>query len=113
MVGQKEAQPMWTLRDARDRFSAVVEAALAGQPQKVSRRGRPAVVVLSAGDYRRLLADADARRAGFVEHILRFAGEGDGMRHEALDTAARLKAGLRTDPFTPDELTALRDEGRR
>ena len=30
---------MWTLQDAKNRFSAVVEAALAGQPQEVSRRG--------------------------------------------------------------------------
>ena len=39
---------MWTLQDARDRFAAVVEAALAGQPQQVTRRGKPAVAVLSA-----------------------------------------------------------------
>jgi antitoxin Phd len=30
---------MWTLQDAKNKFSAVVEAALAGQPQQVSRRG--------------------------------------------------------------------------
>ncbi|MCE8440088.1 type II toxin-antitoxin system Phd/YefM family antitoxin, partial [Rhodovulum sulfidophilum] len=46
---------MWTLQDAKNRFSAVVEAALAGVPQEVTRRGKPAVVVLSADDYRRLL----------------------------------------------------------
>jgi prevent-host-death family protein len=30
----------WTLQDAKNRFSAVVEAALAGEPQRVTRRGR-------------------------------------------------------------------------
>jgi hypothetical protein len=30
-----------------------------------------------------------------------------------LTAAADLKAALRAAPFTPDELTALRDEGRR
>ena len=30
----------WTLQDAKNRFSAVVEADLAGEPQRVTRRGR-------------------------------------------------------------------------
>ena len=47
---------MWTLQDAKNRFSAVVDAALAGQPQEVSRRGKPAVVVLSAAEYARIHA---------------------------------------------------------
>ena len=36
----------WSLREATKNLSAVVEAALAGEPQSVSRRGKPAVVVL-------------------------------------------------------------------
>ena len=36
---------MWTLHEAKNKFSAVVEAALAGRPQEISRRGQPAVVV--------------------------------------------------------------------
>ena len=44
----------WGLRDARDRFSAVVNAALAGEPQTVTRRGRPAVVLLATEEYERL-----------------------------------------------------------
>ena len=39
---------MWSLQDAKNRFSAVVDAAIAGAPQEVTRRGKPAVVVLSA-----------------------------------------------------------------
>ncbi|WP_131725976.1 type II toxin-antitoxin system Phd/YefM family antitoxin, partial [Rhodobacter capsulatus] len=42
---------MWTVQDAKNKFSAVVEAALAGQPQEVSRRGKPAVVVVSVEEY--------------------------------------------------------------
>ena len=34
---------MWTIQDAKDKFSAVVDAALAGTPQEVTRRGKPAV----------------------------------------------------------------------
>ena len=65
---------MWSLRDARNRFSAVVNAALAGTPQEVLRRGKPAVVVLSASEYRRLLADAQRGRGSFVDHLLAFPG---------------------------------------
>jgi antitoxin Phd len=66
---------MWTLQDAKNRFSAVVEAALSGRPQEVSRRGRPAVVVMSAEEYRRLVADAAGHRESFADHLLGFPGE--------------------------------------
>ncbi|MBM5817896.1 MAG: type II toxin-antitoxin system prevent-host-death family antitoxin [Cyanobacteria bacterium K_Offshore_surface_m2_239] len=41
----------WTLQDAKNRFSAVVEAALAGEHQRVTRRGQWVGVVLSAAEY--------------------------------------------------------------
>ena len=44
----------WPLQDAKNRFSAVVEAAVAGDPQRVTKRGKPAVVVLAVGEYERL-----------------------------------------------------------
>ena len=44
----------WSLQDAKNRLSAVVDAALGGAPQRVIRRGRPAVVVLAADEYERL-----------------------------------------------------------
>ena len=44
----------WSLREATKNLSAVVEAALAGEPQSVSRRGKPAVVVLGVDEYERL-----------------------------------------------------------
>jgi len=44
----------WSLQDAKNRFSAVVDAAIGGAPQRVTRRGRPAVVVLAADEYERL-----------------------------------------------------------
>lgn len=66
---------MLTLQDAKNRFSAVVEAALAGRPQEVSRRGKPAVVVVSAEDYRRLVEAASAKRGSFADHLMAFPGE--------------------------------------
>ncbi len=65
---------MWTLQDAKNRFSAVVEAALAGEPQEVSRRGKPAVVVLSVAQYEHLRAAAGAERGSFIDHLLAFPG---------------------------------------
>ena len=44
----------WSLQDAKNRFSAVVSAARGGVPQRVTRRGRPAVVVLAVEEYERL-----------------------------------------------------------
>ena len=64
----------WSLQDARNRFSAVVDAALGGAPQPVTRRGRPAVVVLAADEYERLcrLENANAPKlAGLLLDIPR------------------------------------------
>ena len=44
----------WPLQDAKNKFSALVSAALAGEPQRVTRRGQPAVVVLATEEYERL-----------------------------------------------------------
>ncbi len=73
---------MWTLQDAKNRFSAVVAEALAGRPQQVTRRGKPAVVVLSAEEYQRLVSQAALGRESFADHLLAFPG-GDLPRMEA------------------------------
>ena len=56
----------WPLQDAKNRFSALVNAALAGEPQQVTRRGQPTVVVLAVDEYERLrqLEKADAPTLG-------------------------------------------------
>ncbi len=61
---------MWTLQDAKNSFSAVVEAALAGQPQQVTRRGKPAVVVISVEEFARLNAAAVRDRGSFLDYLL-------------------------------------------
>ena len=66
---------MLTLYDAKNRFSAVVEAAMAGRPQEVSRRGKPAVVVVSVEEYRRLLEAAQGQRESFAEHLTAFPAD--------------------------------------
>ena len=56
----------WPLQDARNRFSALVNAALAGEPQRVTRSGQPAVVVLATEEYERLrqLEESDTSTLG-------------------------------------------------
>ena len=44
----------WPLQDAKIKFSALVNAALDGEPQRVTRRGKPAVVVLASEEFERL-----------------------------------------------------------
>jgi antitoxin Phd len=59
----------WSLQDAKNSFSAVVDAASKGTPQTVTKRGKPAVVVLSIDQYERLLGKTK-ERPSFIEHLL-------------------------------------------
>ena len=60
----------WPLQDAKNKFSAVVDAALAGEPQRVTRRGHPAVVVLAVEEYDRLCRLERASAPTFGELLL-------------------------------------------
>jgi prevent-host-death family protein len=60
----------WSLQDAKNRFSAVVEAALRQGPQEVTRRGRPAVTVIATAEYEGLRRAAAAARPDFRAHLL-------------------------------------------
>lgn len=46
----------WKLEDAKNRFSELVRRVLAQGPQRVTRRGRDAVIIMSAEEYERLIA---------------------------------------------------------
>ena len=61
---------VWSLQDAKNRFSAVVEAALAGRPQRVTRRGKPAVVVIADTEYERLSRLEKVAAPTFAELLL-------------------------------------------
>ncbi|KAF0115593.1 MAG: prevent-host-death family protein [Rhodospirillaceae bacterium] len=63
-------EPRWSVQDAKNSFSAVVDAALHGRPQTVTRHGKPAVVVLSVQEYERLHQCRDAGTPSFVDHLL-------------------------------------------
>ena len=63
----------WKLQDAKAQFSAVVENALRGVPQHVTRRGKQAVVVVSQQDFellqRRTRGQAQTT-PNLIEHLL-------------------------------------------
>ena len=44
----------WQVQDAKQRFSELVQRAIDEGPQLVTRRGKDAVVVVAADEYRRL-----------------------------------------------------------
>jgi prevent-host-death family protein len=66
----------WPLQDAKNRFSAVVDAALEGDPQRVTRRGKPAVVVLAVEEYERLRHLEKAQAPTFAELLLAIPQDG-------------------------------------
>jgi prevent-host-death family protein len=59
----------WSVQDAKNRFSAVMEAAKRG-PQTVTRHGKPAVVVVDAREYERLQRLERAKAPSFAEALL-------------------------------------------
>ena len=63
-------QAQWTLQDAKNKFSEVVNAACAGTPQVVTKRGQPAVVVLSTDSYNHLLKQGTKGTASFKDLLL-------------------------------------------
>lgn len=63
----------WRLQDAKAQFSALVDNALRGIPQHVTRNGKRAVVVLSEQDFEALQRSAASRAdrpASLIEHLL-------------------------------------------
>lgn len=77
----------WKLQDAKNRFRAVVREAVAGYPQHVTRRGKPAVVVLSTEEYERLSQLDAANAPTFADMLL--AIPRDHREFERLDPELR------------------------
>ena len=61
---------MWTVQDAKAKFSAVVEAAMAGEPQHVTRRGEPAVVIVSEAEWAELSKLRKPVLFGDIMHLI-------------------------------------------
>ena len=61
----------WQLQDAKANLSQVVNRALEEGPQRITRHGRPAAVLLSERDFKQLAA---CKRGSLVEFLARFEG---------------------------------------
>ena len=66
----------WQLQEAKARFSALVRQAHTDGPQWVTKQGKPAVVVLSTGDYERLRAPRHRQSLGAFLHASPLSGVG-------------------------------------
>jgi prevent-host-death family protein len=82
--------PRWSVQDAKNRFSEVVEAAR-DKPQTVTKHGKRAVVVVAAEEYDRLKKLERQKAISFKEHLLNMPKD-DG-------TFERMKAPLRDSGF--------------
>lgn len=67
--------PVWALQDAKNSFSEVVERARTSVPQIVTKRGRPAVVVVAWEQYRR----AFEKKTSLLRAMRSFPGGADGL----------------------------------
>jgi antitoxin Phd len=65
----------WQLQDAKAKLSEVVKSSEEEGPQEITVRGRPAAVVLSVTDYKRLRHP----KPGFVEFIRNSPLAGSGI----------------------------------
>lgn len=76
----------WSVQDAKNRFSSVMEAARR-EPQTVTRHGKPAVVVMDAGEFARLRELERARAPSLPELLLAIPKDNEGF--ERLTVAPR------------------------
>ena len=60
----------WTLQDAKNKLSQVVEAAARGQPQIVTRRGVETAVIISHQEYQRLSGALAKSRPSLAKYLL-------------------------------------------
>ena len=77
----------WSLQDAKNKFSAVVNAAQKGQAQVITRRGVASAVVLSMEDFEKLQRIELVQAPSFIEHLLSMPAD-DG-EFERLDIELR------------------------
>jgi antitoxin Phd len=78
-VGRAGATGVWALQDAKARFSEVFRMARSKGPQRVTRHGREAVVVIPAEQFEHLTARASQPRK-LADFFARSPLAGSGVR---------------------------------
>ena len=96
----------WRLQDAKAQFSAVVDGALRGVPQHVTRRGKQAVVVVSEQDFAALQNQGSRKALSFIQHLRAMPTE-PAVR-QAIGRAAQKRKAL-PNAATPRAKLALRE----
>jgi antitoxin Phd len=86
----------WSVQDARARFGDVIDAALRGQPQRVTRRGKETVVVVSEADWTRTAPSKP--RMSFGEFLTTFP-----LTSEEWAEVAPQRHPHRPSPFADEE----------
>lgn len=74
----------WSVQDAKNQFSAVVEAAKRA-PQTVTKHGKPAVVIVDAADYERLRKLERAKAPSFKDHLLAIPRGGEDFERPEIE----------------------------
>lgn len=85
-------QAQWQLQTAKAQLSQLVEAALRGEPQRITRRGKDAVMVLSEQAYFALKSNAKKDAPDFIAHLLAMPRE---RAIRAKSVASQTKLALR------------------
>jgi antitoxin Phd len=88
-------QAQWQLQTAKAQLSEVVDAALRGEPQRITRRGKDAVMVLSEQEYVALKTSAKRDAPNFVEYLLSIPKEREASVESSKSVATRSKIKLR------------------
>ncbi len=79
----------YSVHEARSRFSDMFDRALAGEPQRITRHGKDAVVVVSEADWLR----RGGETAGDLGAALRALGEAGAFADEALERPGWMRTG--------------------
>ena len=79
----------YSVHQARSRFAEVVDRALAGEPQRVTRRGKDTVVVVSEADW---LKHAGARPVSFGAALIAL-GEAGAFAEDAFERPDWMRSG--------------------
>jgi antitoxin Phd len=79
----------WSLQDAKNKLSAVLDAAAHGVPQIVTRRGIETAVVISYDEYERLIAQRRRPQPSLAEYLLEMPAAEEEVLFERIELMAR------------------------
>ena len=88
-------QAQWQLQTAKAQLSEVVDAALRGEPQRVTRRGKDAVIIVSEREYVALKTSAKRDAPDFASYLLAIPKQSVATTESADAIATRSKLDLR------------------